>query len=254
MAETKYMILKGVMNPLWVISDKLVEFIKTAGVFAIVLTLLSYVFGQTYICVFGTSYQESLYCMGNTLLYFPYLIIKLLIINIFILYWFKKVLFNQTINKTTAAKGAGVFFLFIITNLLPLVSAFLLLVRQPNPVWQIELSYFTMVSSGFLAPFVLMRFYAVLGGALSDNIPNMLKTVWQNTGGYTAKIVISAILVYLIGILTLLSVNSVIMRLGNILPMHIYNFTAEYLFNFIILFMVTLIVNFINYQKQVFLK
>ena len=254
MAETNYMMLKGVMNPLWVISDKLVEFIKMVGVFAVVLTLLSYVFGQTYICVFGASSKESLYCMENSLLYFPYLVLKLLIINIFILYWLKKILLNQSVNKTTAAKGAGIFFLFIITNLLPLVSAFLLLVRQPNPVWQIELIYFTVVSLGFLAPFVLMRFYAVLAGALSDNIPNMLKTVWQNTGGYTAKIVISAIIVYLIGILTVISVNSVIMRLGNILPMHIYNFTAEYLFNFMILFVVTLIVNFINYQKQVFLK
>lgn len=254
MADTKYMILKGVMNPLWVISDKLTEFIKMAGVFAIALTLLSYIFGQTYICVFGTDHKESLYCLENSLLYFPYLIMKLLIINVFILFWLKKIILNQTINKTAAAKCAGIFFLFVIANLLPLVSAFLLLVRQPNPVWQIELVYFTIVSLGFLAPFVLMRFYAVLAGTLSDNIPNMLKTVWQNTGGYTAKIVISAILVYLIGILTLLSVNSVIMRLGNILPMHIYNFTAEYLFNFIILFMVTLIVNFINYQKQVFLK
>lgn len=254
MADAKYMILKGVMNPLWVISDKLAEFIKTAGVFAIVLTLLSYIFGQTYICVFGTEYKESLYCLENSLLYFPYLVIKLLIINIFILFWLRKIILNQTINKTAAAKCAGIFFLFITADLLPLVSAFLLLVRQPNPVWQLELVYFTIVSLGFLTPFVLMRFYAVLAGALSDNIPNMLKTVWKNTGGYTAKIVISAIIVYLVGILTVISVNSVIMRLENVLPTHIYNFMAEYIFNFMILFVVTLIVNFINYQKQMFLK
>ena len=137
---------------------------------------------------------------------------------------------------------------------MPLVSAFLLLVRKPNPVWQIEIVYFTIVSLGFLAPFVLMRFYAVLAGVINDNVPDMLKTVWKNTGGYTAKIVISAILVYLIVILTVISVNSVILRLAGILPLYIYNLTAEYVFNFMLLFVVTLIVNFINYQRQMFLK
>lgn len=254
MADNKYIVLKAVVNPLWVISDKMVIFAKTAGVFAVFLTLLSYIFGQTYACVFTTEHTESLYCLGNSLLYFPYLMIKMLIINIFVLYWLKKVMFNQTINKTAAAKSVGVFFLFIVANLLPLVSAFLLLVRKPNPVWQIEIVYFTIVSLGFLAPFVLMRFYAVLAGVINDNVPDMLKTVWKNTGGYTAKIVISAILVYLIVILTVISVNSVILRLVGILPLYIYNLTAEYVFNFMLLFVVTLIVNFINYQRQMFLK
>ena len=99
-----------------------------------------------------------------------------------------------------------------------------------------------------------MRFYAVLAGVINDNVPDMLKTVWKNTGGYTAKIVISAILVYLIVILTVISVNSVILRLAGILPLYIYNLTAEYVFNFMLLFVVTLIVNFINYQRQMFLK
>lgn len=254
MENNAYSLIKGAVNPLWTISEKLPDFVKIAGVFALFLTVLSYIFGQTYVCVFASETDIALPCLGSSFVYFPYLIIKLLIINIFIIYWLKKVLLNQPFNKNMAAKGVGLFFLFIILNLVPLVSAFLLLVRVPNPVWQIELLYFFVVSLGFWVPFVLMRFYAVFIGILSGCNQKMIKPVWQNTGGFGAKIVTSGIIVYMICILSVISLNSIIARFSGVLPLQLYNFVAEMLFNFIILFVVTLIVNFMNYQKQVFLK
>lgn len=254
MANSTYSLFKGIINPLWTISDKLPEFIKISGAFALFLTALAYLFGQTYVCVFTDNTNISLPCFGRSFVYFPYLIIKLLVINIFIIFWLKKVLFNQPFNKNMAAKSVGLFFLFIILNLMPLFSAFLILTRVPNPVWQIELLYFFVVSLGFWIPFVLMRFYAVFIGVLSENKQKMIKTVWQNTGGYSTKIVTSGIIVYMICLLSVISLNSVIFRLTEVLPLQIYNLVAEILFNWMILFVVTLIVNFMNYQKQMFLK
>ena len=252
--DNKYSVLKSVAVSLWTVSDKFTDFIKTAGVFALFLTVLSYIFGQTYVCVFMPEKNISLPCLGNSLIYFPYLIVKLLVINFFIIFWFKKILWNQSINKTLAARSSGMFFLFVIFNLMPLVSAVLLLIRKANPVWQIELLYFTIVSIGFLLPFVLMRFYAVFAGVLENSTTDLLKKVWVNTGGYSAKIIISAIIVYSIALLTVISVNSVIFRFGNALPLQMYNLIAEYVFNFMALFSVALIADFIDYQKQVFLK
>lgn len=92
MANSTYSLFKGIINPLWTISDKLPEFIKISGAFALFLTALAYLFGQTYVCVFTDNTNISLPCFGRSFVYFPYLIIKLLVINIFIIFWLKKVL------------------------------------------------------------------------------------------------------------------------------------------------------------------
>ena len=110
MENNAYSLIKGAVNPLWTISEKLPDFVKIAGVFALFLTVLSYIFGQTYVCVFASETDIALPCLGSSFVYFPYLIIKLLIINIFIIYWLKKVLLNQPFNKNMAAKGVGLFF------------------------------------------------------------------------------------------------------------------------------------------------
>lgn len=55
---------------------------------------------------------------------------------------------------------------FFLLNLAPVLSFYLLLIREPNPDAAIEVAYFACVSVGFLVPFAVMRFYSLFGLAV----------------------------------------------------------------------------------------
>ena len=47
-----YSVVKSLWQPWWLLADKINDFVKIGGLFALIITVLSFVFGQAYFCLF----------------------------------------------------------------------------------------------------------------------------------------------------------------------------------------------------------
>lgn len=256
----KYSTVKSFMQPFWTIFDYLKTFAVQGFFFSLIMVLLSNIFNQKYVCVFNQEIAQSNYCINSTYLYIPYLFIKLVVMAIFINMWYATVYKKETIDKTyfqsawkKFLKTFGFMIIFLIFNLLPLLSAMILIFRIPNPNWKIELLYFTVVSTGFLFPFVLMRFYSIFSLFLDGKNWKEFKNIWCKTSGYTMKIVLSCILMFFIDLI-LLVLTSEILSNSHGMPIWLYNMYAEIIFSYMNYFIVLSLINLFEVQKKTFLE
>lgn len=256
----KYSVWKSIFIPLWGISDNIEKFLLSGCLFAAILTLLSFVFDQTYLCMFNPEMAKHLPCTDQGYLYVPYLILKLAVLAVFITIWFDWTYGKKVIDEKYIIHGGKTFLRnfvlllsFIVLNLIPVVSGFLLLFRVPNPVWQIELLYFTFVGIGFVVPFILMRFYALFAVLLNGEGWKNFGLIWHNTSGNGFKIIFSSALLFVLILVLLLSVNATFQK-SSAFPPQLYNFFAEFVFNFVTLLMVALVINFMQVQKDQILQ
>lgn len=256
-----YSVIKSIVRPLWYMSENINMFIKLASVFMVMLTILAYLFGKTYFCAFPNSLSTDLSCTdGSLYTYLVYLLCKIVLMAIFMQMWLSFALEKQLLNKENIfnnrylyLKSVGWFLMFLILNSLPVISGLLLLFRVPNPVWQIELMYFTVVSTGFVVPFIMMRLYAVFADLLNAKGFVNLKKVWKNTVGCGLKIVFSAA-VFFFGVLLLFLIMQSALNNNTAPYPEIYNLLAELIFNFIVLFIEALFINFIKVQNEILVR
>lgn len=254
----KYSVAKAIINPLWALSNNLGTFVLLGSLFALLLVGLAYLFGQTYVCAFQIEAAEKMSCHeGNAYVYFPYLLCKIAIIAAFITMWYDKVFLQEKFDQSYMLglgkkylRNLAVLFAFIGLNLVPAVSVVLLLFRVPNPVWQIELAYFTVVGFGFLVPLVLMRFYALFAQLLAGGGLKNIKQIWQAAEGNNLKIIVAVAALFMINIIFLTGTYS-FLRQANVLPPAIYNFTAEFVYDIFTLLIIALSVNFMQSQKNI---
>ena len=258
--EKKYSILKAFVKPFWIISDHFKNFLKQGCVFSFIVLVLSYVLGQKYICIFNKNLAQNMYCPDAQNLYLVYLFIKLLVISVFIAIWydsvFNKCHINKEYFKANKFKFLKVFLVviaFIIINFIPIVSTFILILRVPNPVWQIEQLFFTIVSIGFVLPIVLMRFYGLFALFLAGENWKRFGQAWKNTSWNNVKILFSNMLLVFIYLLTMLSASRVYIG-KDYLPIEMYNMLSEFVFAFAGYFVIILQINFFEFQKQFFLS
>ena len=258
--KKKYFVIQSFMKPFWIVFDNLKTFLLQGLLFSGVVVLLSYLMGQKYLCFFNQQMAENMYCPEMNTWYFPYLLLKLLIIAVFINVWYDTVFKNVQINKEYFKSGLKkiwktfvLLLVFIAINFLPVISSLLLLFRVPNPIWQIEQLYFTVVSTGFLAPFLLIRFYGLFAEFLAGHNWKQFKIMWHKTSGSAMKIVLSCALLFLVGILMLIVFIGFFKSEVN-LPPEIYNIWAEFVFAFVNCFIIVLLINFFEVQREEFLK
>ncbi len=258
---TKYSIFKSFIQPFWIISDNMKTFFIQGSFFTVFVVLLSYLFGQKYLCLFTEQLPETLYCpANNALMYIPYLLIKIIAIFVCIKIWYNTVFEKINIDKNyfksmwkSVLRLMLLFIVFIILNIMPLVSGLILFIRKPNPVWQIEVMFFTFVSIGFLLPFVSLRFYSLLAVLLNTGKFTDIKNIWKKTKGLTIKILIATSLIYLVCLLCFVSITGHI-NISRNMPAELHNVIAETLFAFISYFIVILFVNFCEKQRQAILQ
>lgn len=251
MTTTKitYSIFKAIAKPFWLISNKLGFFAGLSILFASVLSGLSLLFSTVFHCSF-TNEAETL-CASFSTAYFFYLCTKTLIVILFIRSWIES-LDNAKVNTAYLTQTLnGVFktflclLIFVIFNTLPLISAYILFIRQPNPVWQIELLYFTVVGLGFLTPFLLMRFYAYLGEQLENKYHDSFWASWHNTQGFLFKILLSIGVLYIFVLALYISANSPTLAENG--------FIGSFIENIAFLLGIALTSNFMLIQRQIFL-
>lgn len=254
----KYSIIKSFLQPLWTITDSLTVFIKQGFIFSLIMVVISYIFNQRYACVFNKEFAHSNSCINSTYLYVPYLLIKLTVIAVFINIWYAAVYKKELITRDYLKaswkkflKTFGFISVFLLFNLIPLFSAALLIFRVPNPDWKVELLYFTVVSIGFLFPFILMRFYSMFALFLDGKNWKEFKSIWNKTSGYNMKIILSCTFLFFIDLLFLVLVTEILSN-SHGMPLWFYNIYAEVIFSIMNYFIVVSVVNFFENQKQIF--
>ena len=253
----KYPFIKAISKPFADITDHFKIFVGFSSMAAFALTLSAYLFGQTFLCGVSSLYPQ-ITCAQNTILYIPYFILKFLILSIFLKTWYDGIYLNKQINKTylkqnvlTFLKFFGGLILFVALNMLPILSLYLLLIRIPNPVWQAEIGYFTFVSIGFIVPFVMLRFYANLGLLIEGGQYKNFKMIIENTKYQSAKILLSFAFVVLFLLVCFVSAVGTLRThiSGNI---YIYNLFSEFVYEWVSVFISTLLINFIHTQREIF--
>ena len=144
----------------------------------------------------------------------------------------------------------GVLLAFLLINILPAFALYFMIVRVPNPIWQIEILYFVFMSLGFVIPFVLLRFYRNIALFVLDEPYLGLKETYVKTNFKCSRIFLSFSIVLTMCLVLFLVVNANL-KAYIFEPLMVYNFVSEYIFEAAVLVVATLIFNFITVQKEV---
>ena len=255
--EQKYPFFKALIKPFSDIFDHFKLFLFYGGGAAIFLTFLSFIFSQTFLCAIPP-FNLQMSCSQSISGYFIYFSLKLFLICAFLRLWYDIIYLEKKIGlsyfKNRSLSFLSFFFsviVFLILNALPALSLVLLIARIPNPNFVIELCYFTVVSLGFVVPFVLIRFYKNIA-CLIEGLPfTDFKKTFVQTSFKTSKIVFSFILMIALCLLLFLTVAGNL-RLHVFTPLTVYNIFAEFLFELTLIFVVSVFIGFVRTQKEIF--
>ena len=257
--KTRYSMVKAISRPISDVMDYFMDLIKTGLPFALVLLLLSMTFGRMFLCAVP-SVAEKISCGQSALGYAFYMLCKLIVLSVFIKTWYDLIYMKKAVsmryfkeNIKGFAKSFLLLVFFIGINMLPAVSAIMLIARVPNPDAKIELLYFTGVSIGFVLPFVLIFFYANLAEFLEGAPWKNFSKVWQNTATFGVKIIFSVAVLFLISMFVFTAVSRYL-RLGVLENTGLYNLFSEFVFDFVTLMIMALFTGYLRVQKEIVLK
>lgn len=223
--------------------------------FAAALTASSILFEHSILCAMK---QETLitssFCSDNLIYFYSDLIVRFLILMFFVIKWYKIALLKiKTTLKSFFAlskydtKAIVLMTLFMLINILPLFALILLIIREPNPNWLLELGYFTSVAWLFLVPLIALRFYSLLAFALEQKKLPTFKEVWSKTSGNNLKILLSAGTIVFIALFVFMQYYATMMQLTSITTFDLI--IAEFEYNILITMFAILYVNFCYAQK-----
>lgn len=249
--------LKIIFFPFVLFFDNLKRFSFLALPYLIVLSLLSFLCGFSYMCIFGA---DGLGCSNSQPLYVIYSIIRYVLIIMFAAKSFQFIYKKEEITVGNIfsfgkkeAVTLGLLTLFLVINSAPMLSSYILYIRVPNPNWVVELIFFSIVSIGFLIPFVAMRFYSLIGFAVEGEKLPLLKEVWQRSNGNNLKIILGLFLILMFIIFVLINFYTNFQNVtgGNIVYIGI---VAEVLYNLCCLIIILLLTNHCLIQKTLLFK
>lgn len=239
-----------------VFMDYFKQFIILGAGCAVILSALAFTFGFSYVCGLIGGLETAVFCSGSQPLYLLYLLIKIFILSAFAVLWCRVAFYGEKIGLKEAfsfgkrdVKFAFTMILLLLLNFIPMVSFYLLSIRVPNPDWRIEITYFAIVSVGFLVPFAVLRFYSVLGFIAGGESVPALKEIWLKSRGNTLKILLSLFLIF---ILLLLVLNNFYgnVNIGAEGSLVFSALSSEFFYNLFFLVILVLWVNHCCLQKK----
>lgn len=251
----KIPVLTAIFGGYNLVINKFKEFIILGTIFSVVLMALYFCSGQDALC-YNRYYRASHFCNNNIVSYIVIHTIAAFVICIFLRCWYQIGILGKPLSwmliikpQTSELKIAGGFLLYFCTLLLAGLSFYLLLIRDPNPDWKIELLYFTVVSLGFFVPILALRF-SVYFAFFADNskLPS-LSCVWNKTAGNGFALLSGIIILMIIG----LSISQAMMSSFARISEDVSIYTAlgsEYLSNVSILFIITCFMNYCYLQRN----
>ena len=243
-----YSLFDVVFSPYVVFVSRFRSFLKVGGIYALLISLIYILGGQTVYCIAdGFSYSQM--CYGGAL---SAIAVRLVVFVLFAFFcnryyqstWqgkifsWKNILIPQK-NDLYTILGMIVFFAI---NTIPVLSWQILAARVPNPDWRIELMFFGFVSIGFLIPIIALRFYVLFAYIWSSDVAPNLKDLWHKTKGNMMGLILSvSIWFFMMSILLAFLSNSIMSGYDNISYLGVL--VREYIFNLTLLLVAGLMVN-----------
>ncbi|MBQ7285788.1 MAG: hypothetical protein IJW72_06010 [Alphaproteobacteria bacterium] len=251
----KFPVLGLIFGPYNLFIDNTRKFFALSSVFALIITIVFMLFGQNLMCGMSNNSLQSL-CSESMV---TYLLSRLC--SLFLIAMFSVRIYNYCYNNTSFSwrwlllpqkadfKVMIAYLIYMGLNFVSLLSAYLLYIRVPNPDWRIELTYFAVVSIGFVLPFVLLRFYSIFAYIMSNQKLPSLRHLWQDTAGNGLRLLLSFSLLFCI---LIFSLNSVIGNFRLVASENTFYITivGEYIFNLIVLLNVMFFINYCYLQKK----
>lgn len=251
--KSNFSILNILTEPWESITHNIVFFVLSTILFSFILLSLSFAFGQTFSCALG---QGGKNCTLSLPVYAFYFVTKLLILSTFVTIWYAKVYQDKQINEKfliadwrMILRVFCIFWIFLIFNIMPLVSVYLLLVRVPNPNWVIEAGYFIVVSLGLWLPFILMRMYALLVDLIAGNGFKNYAAIWKGGQGNGLKMLLATSFYFFFVIILFSSIAGVVRGFNFASPI-MFDFVGEFGFDVVTLFGLLLFVGFFQSLKN----
>lgn len=251
----KFPVIGLLFGPYNLFIDNSRKFFATGGIFALLMTLIFLILKQNMMCPFENNSLPQM-CSSNPAAYLAARGLGLWLTAMFSVrlyqYCYGGAAFswNWLLRPQKADfKMIAAYLLYIFLNLLSMLSAYLLYIRVPNPDWRIELSYFAIVSLGFLVPFVLLRFYSLFPFVMENRKFPPLRQLWRNTSGNGLRLLSSFALLFCV---VIFSLNSVVNNFRLVASENTFYITivAEYVFNLVVLLNVMFFVNYCYLQKK----
>lgn len=255
-ASVKMSAIKLMFKPFGIFVNKIRELFLLSSFYALLICVLAVVMGFTYICM-SSVLSGFFYCSNSNLMYFTYFFIKLFILSAFVVRWYNIAFGNSALSwksflfvpSVKDLRTTGILAIYILLNLMPVVSFYMLYLRVPNPDWVVEITYFAVVSLGFFVPFVVMRFYSMFAFFLSGEKVPSFKAVWNISKGNNLRIIMS---LFLILIVLLFAVNN-FYRSFQTVELDYVNYIgimSEFLYDLVFLMLLSLLVNNCYVQKE----
>lgn len=252
----KMPVAKMMFVPFNMLLDNGKNFFLLAFPFALLLTFLAMASGAGYMCVYAKIVPVNAFCNESVIIYIIFQLCKIFLWSVFAIKWCESSLLKQPLRwpgilkvDSRSIKLSAVLLLVIILNFLPIISARILNMRVPNPDWRIELLFFAFVSIGFLIPFVVMRFYSIIPFIIyGEKIPP-LKEIWCKTVGDLLIILLSLFFIFIIAVYVIGNLYSNFQTVAVGSTFYI-NFASEFIYNLIVLLILTLIINNFCFQQQ----
>ena len=251
--RVRFPITQIIFGPYMLLINKFKAFAYIGTLYALILSIIYLMGGQSLFCSLGAI--SAGFCGQSLTLAIVVRIIILALIAVYCVRYYQAVWQNAPLNLAFLFKpqkndllSLGAIIAFLLLNGIALLSGYLLYARVPNPDWRIELTYFGVVASGFLVPFVLLRFYLILAYIWGGEKILSIAYIWKICGGNNLRILCGIALwffVWVFGISAIASNFAEYARGGSIYAI----FFGEYVFNFVMLIMISCFVNFCGIQK-----
>ena len=243
--------LKLMSLPFIILIDKFKTFMQLGGIYAMIISLLSLAFGNSYMCSIGVA--ESEFCFRSYLTWVIYFILQYFILLNFCIMWYQVVFMKKTVRwkdvfdfHKTRLKSMGVLTCFALLNLVPLLSLYILMIRVPNPNVTLELIFFGFVSIGFIIPFVAMRFYSLFAFAVENEKFPTLKEIYKLTEGNILRLLLALFVIFFLMMFSIVNYYLMIKSGSHGMWMEL---SSEFCYNMLILFLTNLFISHCYLQK-----
>lgn len=247
-------------TPFGLFTNNIRKFFIIAMPYALVMSIISTVFGFAYLCSYSNLYEVKIFCSKSILGYAFYNVIKITVLAMFLVNWYSSITKNETfklkdlyvINKPMI-KMIGALLIFLIVSLIPLLSFYMLYIRIPNPDWRIEITYFAVVSIGFFAPFVAMKFYSIFAFVASGEDIPPLKLIWAKNSGNMLKMIMAIFMIFIMVVFVVLGFFNNFKDISGY-NQHYLGFVAEFLHYIIFYIIASIMFNHCLVQKTILFK
>lgn len=245
------------IGPYGLLIDKIRPFLAAGLLYSLLLTLLSGIFGRFYSCLLT---MEPLWFCGGNQSNLLYLLLKLLVLTAFMTKYYQAAFTHGDCSlkgllqwNKTLAKPLAVTLVMIVSLLIPLLSFYLLLSRVPTPDWRLELAYFTVVSLGFFAPFVVLEFGALAAEVWGGETLTPWREIRRRNRGNFLRLLLAAFLIFLLMSFGFMFLQYQIVAFSAAIDF-VPAVIVEFAYNFWLLFTLALLVNLARLQQYYFVE